>query len=536
MNHFDEMTCLLYLEGQLERPRAAELAAHAEGCAECRALLGALERETRLLAQSLAEEDEPVPARLLAPPAREATPWAWIISFGVAAACAYTLWTGVVEPWRQQLNQAGFGEGSLLTLLFFRGAFWKGWTEMANTAQLLAMITLGIVAFGLLRRRWRRWTTIAVVMGAVEVALALPPAAGAAEIKKAQNYVLPKGEVVKNDLIVTGRTIRIDGTVDGDLISFGQRLTVNGHVTGDVIAFAQFIRIDGQVDGNVRAFSNMLGVSGTVGKNVTGFGGTFELDARSKVGGGAMLFSGDVTLEGRVSRDLLGFIGRATLNGYVGGSARLQSGRLSIGPSAEIVGKASYTGDHQPEVSPQAKLSSPLEVKIKKHRPDYASARFYWRQALRYGGAFVFGLLLLFLLPGFFTDVVRSSHRYGISLGIGAIALVAGLIMLIVGIILLVIGVPAGLAATFLYVPAIYAAQTFVGAWLGGKLLGPSASTEAVIGRLALGLLIIRVLGLIPYLGGFVWLAVILWGLGALILAIYKRTRSEPAAPQPITA
>jgi hypothetical protein len=31
------------LEGLLERPRALELSAHAEGCAECRTLLRALE-------------------------------------------------------------------------------------------------------------------------------------------------------------------------------------------------------------------------------------------------------------------------------------------------------------------------------------------------------------------------------------------------------------------------------------------------------------------------------------------------------------
>ncbi|PYU12386.1 MAG: hypothetical protein DMG29_14260, partial [Acidobacteria bacterium] len=108
------MTCLLYLEGQLERPRALELVAHAEGCAECRALLRALERESRLLAHALVEEDETVPARLLAPPVSDKTPWAWIVSFGLAAAGAYTLWTGVVEPWRQELSRAGFGGDSLI--------------------------------------------------------------------------------------------------------------------------------------------------------------------------------------------------------------------------------------------------------------------------------------------------------------------------------------------------------------------------------------------------------------------------------------
>ena len=530
MNHFDEMTCLLYLEGQLERPRAAELSAHAEGCAECRGLLRALERESRWLTRALVEEDETVPGRLLAPPARDTTPWGWVISFGLASAAAYTLWTGIIEPWRQQLSQAGFGGSSLLTILFFRGAFWKGWGDMLNVMELLAMLTIGVAAFGLLRHTWRRWTTIAVVLGAVGVALALPPGASAAEIRKASNYVLAKEETIKNDLIVTGQTVRIDGNVEGDLISFTQKLTVNGHVTGDVIAFAQVIHIEGPVDGNVRAFSNLLLVSSTVGRNLTGFVGTAEFASRSKVDGGMMLFSGDATLEGRLNRDLLGFIGRTTLNGYVGGNVRLQGGHLNIGPSAEIAGKAAYTGEHQPEVSAQAKLVSPLKVEIKKHRPDYASPRFYLRQGLRYIGALLFGLLLLLVLPGFFSDVVNSSRRYGISLGVGALALVVGVVLLLCSVVLLFIGVSAGVALVFLYLPAIYAAQVFVGTWLGERLLGPSAGTEAILGRLALGLLILRIVRLVPFLGVLTWLAVVLWGVGALLLTVYKRTRIEPVA------
>jgi len=44
-NHFDEMTGLLYLEGQIHAGRADEVAAHAASCIECRSLLDALERE-----------------------------------------------------------------------------------------------------------------------------------------------------------------------------------------------------------------------------------------------------------------------------------------------------------------------------------------------------------------------------------------------------------------------------------------------------------------------------------------------------------
>ena len=62
MIHFDEMACLLYLEGQLDPPRAAEIRAHAAACAQCRVQLQALERESKLLSSALQEENEAVPA------------------------------------------------------------------------------------------------------------------------------------------------------------------------------------------------------------------------------------------------------------------------------------------------------------------------------------------------------------------------------------------------------------------------------------------------------------------------------------------
>jgi anti-sigma factor RsiW len=65
MIHFDEMACLLYLDGQLDQARSRELAVHLEVCAACRDLLHALERETTLLSSALAEDNEPMPARLI---------------------------------------------------------------------------------------------------------------------------------------------------------------------------------------------------------------------------------------------------------------------------------------------------------------------------------------------------------------------------------------------------------------------------------------------------------------------------------------
>lgn len=528
-NHFDEMSCLMYLEGQLERSRALELSAHADSCPACRALLRALENESKNLAHALLEENEAVPARLLSPPARERTPWGWIVSFGLGAAGAYTVWTAI-DQLQQQLGQAGFGGSNLFTMLLFGGVFWKGWSTMANFIEILAVMTLGIVAIGLLHRSWRRWTTLALVMSAFALALGLPQPAGAAEVKRAQYYVLAKEETIHNDLMVFGATARIDGTVDGDLITFGQKLTVDGHVTGDVISFSQHLTINGQVDGNVRAFTNTLDLKGSVGKNVISFQQSFDLDSAARIGGGLTAFTNEATLEGHLGRDLMIFGNNVTLTGTVGGKAEVRGQRFTIASSAEIDGKAKYTGMHKPEVDSKAKLASPLEVVIQtRGKPDYSRPRFYLHQALIWGAAFLFGLVVILIAPHFFGNVVGATRAYLYSILLGVATLIGVPFLAIIACIT-VVGLGIGIATVLLWVVSLYAAQTFVGVWLGELLMKPSSATSAggTIGRLALGLLILRIVYMVPYIGGWIKFAVIVWGLGALALALFRK---HPAAP-----
>ncbi len=86
MNHFDEMTCLLYLEGELAAARAMELETHAKECAACGAMLRALRAESLLLTTSLREADEALPARLAVRQESGAARWAWLLGFSLAGA------------------------------------------------------------------------------------------------------------------------------------------------------------------------------------------------------------------------------------------------------------------------------------------------------------------------------------------------------------------------------------------------------------------------------------------------------------------
>ncbi|HTU32857.1 MAG TPA: hypothetical protein VMF66_03545 [Candidatus Acidoferrum sp.] len=539
MSHFDEMTALLYLEGQLEPDRAREVYAHTAECRECADLLHALQHEGAWLRQALTTDEESVPARLLEAPERK-TPWAWIAALGLSAGGAYTVWTGIIDPWRAQAAQSGFTQSSLLAMLFFSGTFWKGWDAMRSLVEFLSMSTLAIVVSWVLRRHWRRLTTATgIVLGTaliLALALAAPSASAAETVHGRPNYSLAAGQTVPTDLIVWADRTTINGDVDGDLISWSRVVTVNGHVKGDVICWAQNVRITGTVDGNVRSFAQSVDIAGAVGKNFLSWSSETNLEDKASIAGSATFGSDDATLAGQVGRDVLAMANTLDVSGTIKGNVNARGNHFLVDSTGNIVGHVKYTGKNAPEIAQGAKIGS-LEHVIPKTTPDYAGWHFYWHRILLWGVGFVFGLVLLLLIPHFYADATIACKNYAPAAGFGLLFMFATPIAAIIACITIV-GLGVGIATLLLYVIAIYASTLFVSGFIGEAILGPAIGTGAAIGRLALGLFILHVLRVLPYVGGWILFIAMFWGFGAMVMAIYKRLRPQLSGgmPQPVAA
>jgi cytoskeletal protein CcmA (bactofilin family) len=537
MKHLDEMTCLLYIERQLDRVRGQEVSAHTQECDTCRTLLRALERESRLLTRAMLEEEEPLPSRLaqFQERARKSMQWIWGLVFGLAATGAYALYTGYIQPWQQQLEQAGFGGSNLLGLLIFQGAFWKGWQSMITLLEVLAMVTLAGLGAIFFRRRIRRGSALALVFAGFCTLLALPAPAAATEFRKGDNVEVSKSETIKGDLYITCGRGHVDGTIDGDLYFFGQSLDVNGHVTGDVIAFSQSARINGEVDGNVRTFNNNLTITGTVGRNVTAFNQSLNIDSSAKIGRSLTSFVESLSVDGSVGRDALLFFAHANLAGKIDGEIRARGDSLVISSTAVIGGPVKYKGNKQAVVSPSAKLASPVEFTQLEKRHDYRQGSYYVWQVIWAAAFILFGLVLFALMPKFAEDAVKSAEQYGAAAGLGVLVLFGVPIAAVIACIT-VVGLFIGISTLFLWYASLYFAQVIVGAVVGQWLMGRTSELWPLIGRMAVGLVIVRLCTTIPHVGGWVKFAAMLWGMGAISLAVYRRFQpviapGVPSAP-----
>jgi len=538
MKHLDEMTLLLYVERQMDRARGLEVSAHTQECDACRTLLRALERESRLLTRAMLEEDEPLPSRLaqFQERARRSMQWIWGLVFGLAATGVYALYTGYIQPWQTQLEQAGFGGSNLLGLLIFQGAMWKGWQSVMTLLEVLAMLTLAGLGAMFFRRRIRRGSALALVFAGLCTLLALPTGASATEFRKGDVVTVSSEETIKGDMYVTGaRRVRIEGTVDGDLIVFCESLDISGHVTGDVLNFSQSARISGRVDGNVRGANNNLTITGTVSKNVLTFEETLTIDPAGKVGGSLTNFSANLGMEGSVGRDALLFVAHAHLEGKIGGGVRARGDSLSIGSGAVIDGPVHFEGRNRPEVSSSAKLASPVDFKQMEKRASYRESSYYVWQVIWVAAFILFGLVLFALMPKFAQDTVAAAEQIGVTSGLGVLVLFGVPIAACIACIT-VVGLFIGLSTLFVWYASLYFAQIIVGAVVGQWLMGRTSELWPLIGRMAVGLAIVRLCTTIPHVGGWVKFAAILWGIGAISLSLYRRFEpviapSGPAAP-----
>jgi cytoskeletal protein CcmA (bactofilin family) len=421
-----------------------------------------------------------------------------------------------------------------LSLLIFQGAFWKGWKSMITLLEVLALLTLGGFAVAFFRKRVRRGSALALVLAGFCAALLLQPASAmASDTRRGESVVVASNETIKGDIFLFGERVRVEGTVDGDVFAFGHDVTVTGHVKGDVIAGTHLLEINGQVDGNVRAAGNTLTIRGAVTKNVLTFDEVVNVESSGKIGGSLTIFVENLDLEGTLGRDILIFGKHLTLSGKVGGGVRMKGDTLSINSSAEVDGPIRFEGNHEAEVASGAKLASPVEFHKAERKPEYMEGHYYlWR--LIWTAAFIlFGVVLFLLIPNFSAETIATAERFGASIGLGVLIFFGVPIAAVIACIT-VVGMPLGILAVGFWLLMLCSAEIVVGTVVGSWILGKARDASGLIGRMALGFVLVRLIytGLeqMHVIGLLAGLVIWMWGMGAISLALYQRLQPTIAA------
>lgn len=241
----------------------------------------------------------------------------------------------------------------------------------------------------------------------------------------------------------------------------------------------------------------------------------------------AVLFHGSASIEGTVTGSVVVFDGPTDVSGHVGGDVVVFNGSVRVRSGATIDGDL-VTG-RTPTVESGATVAGDqtrISTRFDAEAFGLASRIAWW---IGYtASTLILGLLLLLFAPRLDGAIVRAKERMGAAIGFGALVF---FVLPIVAVLLLVIvvAIPLGLFLMLAF-GLLYTVGYVAGAHAIGRLM-VKAPTSRFLAFLA-GWGVLRVLALVPYLGGFVWTVASVFGLGLLWVA--SRRAAEPMPSQPI--
>ena len=310
-----------------------------------------------------------------------------------------------------------------------------------------------------------------------------------------------------------------------DVFAAGASVYAAQPVEGDLIAAGGEVRVAAPVAGDVLAAGGQLLFDGTVARNAHMAGGRVALGPSSRIEGNASIAGGHVEVRGAIDGYLQAAGGEVLIDGPVQGDVEVAAGELELGPRARIGGTLRYWGGEPLERHASAQvLGGVVEREVPRREPpeldEVAGAAFgVWTL-----GLMILAAVLVAALPAAMAKVAAvASARFGWSLLVGFIALAAAPLAIVL-LLVTVVGIPLALLALLAFPALLLVGYVASGVVLGTGILArlqPARAQRtgwrAAAG--ALGVLLLALAAMVPWVGPLVALVALIAGVGALLLA-----------------
>jgi cytoskeletal protein CcmA (bactofilin family) len=343
-------------------------------------------------------------------------------------------------------------------------------------------------------------------------------------IAHAQSFVsqTAASQVVNSSLYSYGRNIDIEGTINGDVYCAGQNVTVDATVHGDVLCAGQTVTINGHVDGSVRVVAQDFIDGATVGRSFSVAAHTAVIAKNATVGSDVSFVGQTFSVNGHVGRDIAVRASTMNINGTVGRNVTYNGSRLAIWSKAHIIGALTYTSLQKAFIAKTAVVHGAVSktvptVKAQSARVALAS----WAGSFLYffAAMLFFGLILVLLIPQTIRVVSdEPAEHLGKTLLNGLGFNILEPIILVV-LLATVIGIPLAVVAILLFLTLGVCSVPITAYYVGTLVM--SRSGNAIL-TMTVGMFIVVLLLLVPFIDIFAAIGCYFIGSGAVILALRK--------------
>ena len=376
--------------------------------------------------------------------------------------------------------------------------------------------------------------TIYFVIGIILVGSFCLSSAMAAEFradKKWGNITLDKGEKVKN-LYTAGNMVSIDGDIEKSLYVGGNVITVNGNVENNVCAGGSTVVIRGNVGDSVHVGGGNILIEGKIEEDLFIGGGNITISKSASVGGDLIIGGGTVDIQGSVTGNVLLGGGQVIINSKIGGQVKARVDELKLGPQAEIAKNLVYRSPKEASIDENAKILGEIDfekIEVKKFGAFKSKGMLFGILTLGFLIKILMGIAVGLVLVYIFRNMIEraikeSLAHFWANLGQGFAALI---LTPIAAIIILITVIGAWLAGLIgiAYILMVFLSLALANIAFGSWLIKVVKKRERYLVNwqaVVLGVIVLKIIVLIPFVGWLVGLVFMLISLGALYRMVYQ--------------
>ena len=329
---------------------------------------------------------------------------------------------------------------------------------------------------------------------------------------------ITQSDTVSNNVMAAGRFVDIFGHLNDDLCSASRNLVINGSVGDDAIAVAQSVTIRGTIGDMLVTAGETVVIDGEISGDLFAAGSEIRLTKNALIGGNAALAAGTLLIEGGQINGWARLAGsEINLNGSVGRYVEIYSNNISFGDNYSPSSSTNITTTRELSREDFANAPEELTIVVEEAEETWASALLF--STWLYVAVLIIGFLTISLFRQTTTDLYRYSHeRYFKNTGIGLL-LFLGIPIAIIVLFILVLTIPLSVITMMIYALALLFGFLLVAVSLGTGVLRYFRTEDKFADYywgLALGMILILLLIALPYIGPFINLILIFFGLGTL--------------------
>jgi hypothetical protein len=333
------------------------------------------------------------------------------------------------------------------------------------------------------------------------------------------------------NVYVAGASVVVAAPVGGDLSAFGGSVISAAPVAGDELLLGGSILSRARTSGDLRALGGSVTVEEPVAGDLVALG--FTVHDSGQAGGSVFIVAANTTLTDGAEGPVIIYGNNISLGGDFSDNVTIvASGRVSLAEGTRIAGKLSYQSPEEAIIPASATIHGGVSYENASYLPDVGTSGIL---SLISVGFFLFvrvlgALILAGLFAGLFPRLAERFVEGTVTMRPTRILLTALLgfavfvVTPILSILLALTFVGIGLALLFLIAYALLAmlALLYAGILIGSLLARRFMRRDIVLWHDgALGMLILSLLTLVPYIGLLIVFLVTALSAGALLIIFF---------------